>query len=80
MKIITSTEAKQSFNTIIASAEKEPVTISNKNKNIAVVISSKRYQELTKLEDFLYGKVAQLAIKEGLPPKSEVDKLLNSIG
>jgi PHD/YefM family antitoxin component YafN of YafNO toxin-antitoxin module len=78
MKIISSTEAIQSFNTIIASAEKEPITISN--KNIAVVISSKRYQELTKLEDALYGKVAQFAITEGLSSKSEVDELLNSIG
>lgn len=79
MKTMTSTEARQSFSTIITSAEREPITISKKNKDIAVVLSSKRYQELTKLEDILYGKAAQLAIKEGLAPKSEVEELLNSI-
>ena len=79
MKTLTSTEARKSFSTIITSAEKEPVTISKKNKDIAVVLSSKRYQELTRLEDILYGKAAQLAIKEGLAPKSEVEDLLDSI-
>ncbi len=79
MKTMTSIEARQSFSAVISSAEKEPVTISKKNKKIAVVLSSKRYQELTKLEDILYGKAAQLAIKEGLAPKSEVENLLNSI-
>jgi prevent-host-death family protein len=79
MKTLTSTEARQSFSTIITSAEKEPVTISKKNKDIAVILSSKRYQELTRLEDILYGKAAQLAIKEGLAPKNEVDDLLDSI-
>jgi prevent-host-death family protein len=76
MKTMTSTEARQSFSAIITSAE-SPITISKKNKDIAVVLSSKRYQELTKLEDILYGKAAQLAIKEGLAPKSEVEDLLN---
>ena len=79
MKTMTSTEARQSFSAIITSAEIEPITISKKNKDIAVVLSSQWYQELTKLEDILYGKAAQLAIKEGLAPKSEVEKLLNSI-
>ena len=79
MKTLTSTEARNSFSAIITSAEKEPVTISKKNKDIAVVLSSKRYQELTRLEDILYGKAAQLAIKEGLAPKSEVDDLLDSM-
>ncbi|MDC0920046.1 hypothetical protein OAQ81_01855 [Candidatus Thioglobus sp.] len=46
---------------------------------IETYMSLQRYQELTKLEDILYGKAAQLAIKEGLAPKSEVEKLLNSI-
>lgn len=80
MKTMTSTEARKSFSTIITGAEIDPVTISKKNKDIAVVLSSKRYQELTKLEDILYGKAAQLAIKEGLASKGEVDELFNSIG
>ena len=79
MKTMTSTEARQSFSRIITRADKEPVTISKKNKAIAVVLSSKRYEELIRLEDVLYGKAAELAIKEGLAPKSEVEDLLDSI-
>lgn len=79
MKKVTSSEARQSFSSVISAAEKEPVTISKKNKEIAVVVSSKRYHELIKLEDVLYGKAAQLAIKEGLTPRGEVDDLLDSI-
>ena len=77
MKTMTSTEARKSFSTIITSAE--PITISKKNKDVAVVLSSKKYQELTKLEDILYGKAAQLAIKEGLASENEVENLLNNI-
>ncbi|WP_201342129.1 hypothetical protein [Abyssogena phaseoliformis symbiont] len=44
-----------------------------------MVLSSKRYQELIELEDILYGKAAQLTIKEGLVAKSETKDLLNSI-
>ena len=54
MKTMTSTEARQSFSSVISIAENEPVTISKKNKEIAVVVSSKRYHELKRLEDILY--------------------------
>lgn len=50
------------------------------SKDIAIVLSSKRYQELTKPEDILYVKAAQLAIKEGLAAKSEVVDLVKNIG
>ena len=79
MKNMTSTEARQHFSSVITSVEKEPVTISKKKKDIAVVISSRRYKELKRLEDILYGKAAELAIKEGLAPQKEVDGLLASI-
>jgi len=44
-----------------------------------VVISSRRYQELKRLEDILYGKAAELAIKEGFATQNEVDKLFSNI-
>ena len=79
MKTMTSSEARQSFSTLISGAEEEPIMISKKNKSIAVVISSRRYQELKRLEDILYGKAAELAIQEGFATKSEVDDLFTSI-
>ncbi len=79
MKTMTSSEARQSFSNVISIAEKEAVTISKNSKEIAVVISSKRYHELKRLEDILYGKAAKLAIEEGLAPTGEVKDLLDSI-
>ncbi len=79
MRTMTSSEARQSFSALINGAESEPVTISKKNKDIAVVISSRRYQELKRLEDILYGKAAELAIKEGFATQNEVDKLFSNI-
>ena len=79
MKTMTSSEARQSFSSVISSAEKEPVTISKKNKEVAVVISAGRYHELKRLEDILYVKAAILAIEDGLIPQSKVKALLDSI-
>lgn len=79
MKTISSTLARQNFSDIITGVSTEEVTISKKNKDIAVIISSQRYKELTRLEDILYTKAAKLAIQEGLAPESEVEKLFAEI-
>ena len=79
MKNISSTEARQDFSTVISGVDKEPITILKKGKEVAVIVSTQRYNELKKLEDILYGKAAELAIKEGLVDGAEVDKLLESI-
>jgi len=79
MKTITSTEARQNFSAVISKVEESPVTISKQDKDVAVIISSARYQELKKLEDILYGKAAELAIKEGFASDKEASDLLDSI-
>ena len=76
MKTITSTEARQNFSAVISAVEENPVTISKQDKEVAVIISSARYQELKKLEDILYGKAVELAIKEGFASDNEVSGLL----
>ena len=57
----------------------EPVRISNRDKNIAVIISNTRYEELKRLEDILYGKAAELAIAEGFASDKDTEDLINSI-
>ena len=79
MKTITATEAKQNFGNLIASVSQEPVTIQKTNKDVAVVVSAQRYQELKKIEDILYGEAAKLAIKEGVLSVKDSDDFLNSI-
>lgn len=79
MKTITSTEARQSFSSVISEVENEPVSISKQNKEVAVIISSARYKELKKIEDILYGKAVELAIQEGFATDKQAESLLASI-
>jgi len=79
MKTLTSTEARQNFSTVIPGLKDNPVIISKQDKEVAVILSSERYKELKKLEDILYGKAAELAIKEGFVSNIEADDLLNSL-
>jgi len=79
MKSMTSSEARQSFSTMLSTVSHEPVSILKQDKEVAVVISSTRYKELKKLEDILYGKAAELAIQEGFASKKETEDLLDSI-
>lgn len=53
--------------------------ISKQDKEIAVVMSTQRYSELTRLEDILYGKAAELVIKEGFASNKETQDLMDSI-
>ena len=78
MKNISSTEARQDFSAVISSVKQEPITILKKGKEVAVILSTQRYNELERLEDLLYGKAAELAIKEGLVSTKESEELLNS--
>jgi len=79
MKTITATEAKQNFGNLIALVNQEPVTIQKTNKDVAVVVSIQRYQELKRIEDILYGEAAKLAIQEGILSVKDSDDFLNSI-
>jgi len=79
MKTITSTEARQNFSAIISAVDEEPVTILKQDKSIAVILSSARYKELVRLEDILYAKAAELAIKEGFASDKEAQDLLDSL-
>jgi len=79
MKVISLTEVRKNFSEVISTLEDSSVTISKQDKNIAVMLSPVRYQELKTLEDILYGKVAELTIQEGLVAKKEVQDLLSSI-
>ena len=58
MKVLSSTQVRQNFSAVLSNIETEPVSISKQDKAIAVVMSQKRYNELKRLEDILYGKAA----------------------
>ena len=79
MKVLSSTEVRQNFSAVLSKIEIEPVSISKQDKAIAVVMSQKRYNELKRLEDILYGKAAELAIQEGFASETQTQDLMNSI-
>ncbi|MDD5215024.1 MAG: type II toxin-antitoxin system Phd/YefM family antitoxin [Methylococcales bacterium] len=79
MKILSSTEVRQNFSAVLSKIDAEPVSISKQDKTIAVVMSQKRYEELKRLEDILYGKAAELAIQEGFASEAQTQDLMNSI-
>ncbi len=79
MKVLSSTEVRQNFSAVLSNIETEPVSISKQDKAIAVVMSQKRYNELKRLEDILYGKAAELAIQEGFASDSQAQDLMDSI-
>jgi len=79
MRTITATDARQSFSSLLSTVEKEPVTIQKTNTDVAVLISSQRYNELKKIEDILYVEAAKLAIKEGVIPTKESENFLKTI-
>jgi PHD/YefM family antitoxin component YafN of YafNO toxin-antitoxin module len=79
MKVLSSTEVRQNFSAILSAINVEPIIISKQDKETAVVMSTQRYSELTRLEDILYGKAAELAIKEGFAPNKETQDLMSII-
>ena len=76
---MTATDARQSFSSLLSMVEKEPVTIQKTNTDVAVLISSQRYNELKKIEDILYAEAAKLAIKEGVIAAEESEGFLKTI-
>ncbi len=79
MKVLSSTEVRQNFSAILSAINVEPIGISKQDKEIAVVMSAQRYSELIRLEDILYGKAAELAIKDGFASNKETQDLMDSI-
>lgn len=57
MKVLSSTEVRQNFSAILSAINVEPIGISKQDKEIAVVMSTQRYSELTRLEDILMVKL-----------------------
>ena len=69
MKTFTSTEAKQWFWDMLQIIKYEPVKITKRNKDFAVVISSEEYNDLKALEvyeDLILWNLAMQSLDSGL--------------
>ncbi|MBM3132800.1 MAG: type II toxin-antitoxin system Phd/YefM family antitoxin [Chloroflexi bacterium] len=80
MITFASKDAKNKFGEMIDAAQREPVVISKKGRSVAVVISKQEYERLQALEDVLWAKKADEAMKnaEWLGP-DESEKFLKGL-
>ncbi len=49
MQIVSATEAKQAFASVIDKAQREPVIIRKQNRDVAVILSMEDYQRITQI-------------------------------
>lgn len=81
MNVVTVSKMRDNLsNTLSGVSDDEPITIQKNNKDIAVLISSRRYRELQRVEDLLYAKAAELALAEGFASDEETEEIMNKLG
>lgn len=49
MRHVSATDAKQSFSAVLDAAQREPVVIRRRRRDVAVVLSAREYEKLTAL-------------------------------
>ncbi len=76
MKKLAASDAKNRFGEMLDLARREPVHITKKGRNVAVVISTEEFERLSELEDEL---LAMKAKEEGFIGVEESEKLLQKL-
>ena len=76
MKKLAASDAKNRFGEMLDLARREPVHITKKGRNVAVVLSTEEFERLTELEDKL---LAIKAKEEGFIRGEESEKLLQQL-
>ncbi len=79
MKSMTAADAKRGFGSLLDAAQREPVTITKKGREVAVLLSKQDFERLEALEDAYWGRLAQEAEKEGFIGVDATQKLLDDL-
>lgn len=79
MKTINATQAKRSFRKLLNNAQQAPVSIQKRQKTVAILLSSVRYQELAACEAYCLNDLAVSAEQEGYIGPVASKSLLDSI-
>ncbi|AUC62514.1 toxin-antitotixin system Phd family antidote componet (plasmid) [Cyanobacterium sp. HL-69] len=81
MRFISATEAKQTFGNVINQAQREPITIQKKNRDVAVIMSIENYQRITRinLQEFqqFRANIGNRALEKGLTEDKLQELLAN---
>ena len=76
MQTFAAKKAKDSFGLLLDTAQQEPVLITKKNRFVAVVMSSKKYEHFETMENAYLALQADQAQKEGFIGVKASKKLL----
>jgi antitoxin Phd len=79
MRTMSAKEAKDGFGLLLDTAQREPVTITKKGREVAVLVSKADFERLEALEDAYWGRRAEEARKEGFVGLEESEKFLNEL-
>lgn len=79
MKTISTIQIKEQISEVLKAASIEPVSIVEQQKDIAVLLSSERYQELLGFEDKYLHDLAVFAEQDGFIGTEASRALLDSI-
>ena len=79
MKTLGASEAKNRFGELLDVARREPVQITKKGRNVAVVLSIEEFERLSDLEDELLAFKAEKAQQEGFLGTTGSEALLEEL-
>ena len=79
MSILTSKDAQNKFGAMLDKAQREPVTITRRDRPVAVVMSPERYAELEALEDSFWAARAKRAAKKGFLGREKTAEFMTGI-
>lgn len=78
MLVVKATEMKNKLGHYIQVALVEPVVVEKTNRQVAVLLSMKEYERLTKLEDAYWGEKAKAAEAEGYLSEAETREFIEA--
>jgi len=78
MVIVKATEMKNKLGRYLQMALTEPVVVEKTNQQVAVLMSMKEYERLTRLEDAYWGEKAKVAEAEGYLSEAETKEFIES--
>ena len=78
MVTVKATEMKNKLGHYLQMALTEPIVVEKTNQQVAVLISMKEYERLTRLEDAYWGERAKAAEVEGYVSEAETKEFIES--
>lgn len=79
MSIVKSREAQNRFGLLLDTVQTEPVTITKRDRPVAVMMSPSRYAELEAMEDAFWAARAKCAADHGYAGVEETAKFLQEM-